>query len=395
MNKDILKTGVQKFIKNNWNTDIVSVLLKKQQFAGVSQKELAEQLEAKKKSQNKLPSWFYTDRIYYPNKLNIEQTSSEITAQHKAGLVDGKSLIDCTGGFGIDSHFFAKKLAKITHCEIDQNLSKIATYNAGVLSVENITFKAQNGIEFLKNSNTRFDWIYVDPSRRNDVKGKVFLLKDCLPNIPLELDSLFEKAENILLKTAPLLDISQGISELKFVKEIHIVAVKNEVKELLWILKKDYQDEVKVKTVNLQKDHQQNFEFILSEEKTTKSEVALPKKYLYEPNSAILKSGGFKTIGAAFGLYKLHEHSHLYTSDTLIAFPGRIFKVQTVLPYNKKVVLTLNITIANITTRNFPETVAAIRKKLKIKDGGDNYLFFTTNLEDQRIVIQCQKVSIL
>ncbi|WP_350291588.1 class I SAM-dependent methyltransferase [uncultured Croceitalea sp.] len=392
MNKNILKTGVQEFIKNNCNADIVSVLLKKQQFNGVSQKELVEQLEAKKKSQNKLPTWFATEQIYYPNKLNIEQTSSEITAQYKADLVSGKSLIDITGGLGIDSYFFAKKIAQIIHCELDQKLSKITSYNAKILDTKNIKFEAQNGIDFLKNSDTKFDWIYADPSRRNEAKEKVFLLKDCLPNIPLELDTLFHKADNILIKTSPLLDIAQGISELKFVKEIHVVAVKNEVKELLWILEKSFEGELKVKTVNLQKEAKQIFDFILSEEKTTTSELGTPGNYLYEPNAAILKSGGFKTISATFGLTKFHEHSHLYSLDKLIDFPGRIFHIQETLPYNKKTMVQFKGSKVNVTTRNFSETVATLRKKYKLKDGGDTYLFFTRDLNSNLIVIRCTKI---
>ena len=392
MNKNILKTGVQEFIKNNWNADIVSVLLKKQQFKGVSQKELAEQLEAKKKSQSKLPTWFTTPLIYYPNKLNIEQTSSEQTAKYKADLVSGKSLLDITGGLGIDSYFFSKKIDQVIHCEIDQNLSKIAAHNFKILGVVNTSFKVENGIDFLQHSESKFDWVFADPSRRNEAKGKVFLLKDCLPNIPDVLDVIFEKTKNILIKTSPLLDIFQGISELKFVKEIHVVAVKNEAKELLWILEKGFEGEVKIKTVNLIKEGQQNFDFTLFEEKTATSKLSLPATYLYEPNAAILKSGGFKSLGKALGLHKLHEHSHLYTSDSLVDFPGRVFKIKTVLPYNKKALLKLAINKANVTTRNFPEAVATIRKKLKIKDGGNDYLFFTTDINNQRIVINCQKV---
>lgn len=392
MNKNILKTGVQEFIKNNWNADIVSVLLKRQQFKGVSQKELAEQLEARKKSQSKLPTWFTTPLIYYPNKLNIEQTSSEQTAKYKADLVSGKSLLDITGGLGIDSYFFSKKIDQVIHCEIDQNLSKIAAHNFKILGVVNTSFKVENGIDFLQHSEFKFDWVFADPSRRNEAKGKVFLLKDCLPNIPDVLDVIFEKTKNILIKTSPLLDISQGISELKFVKEIHVVAVKNEAKELLWILEKGFEGEVKIKTVNLIKEGQQNFDFTLSKEKIATSKLSLPATYLYEPNAAILKSGGFKSLGKVLGLHKLHEHSHLYTSDSNVDFPGRVFKIRTVVPYNKKALLKLAINKANVTTRNFPEAVATIRKKLKIKDGGNDYLFFTTDINNQRIVIYCQKI---
>ena len=369
----------------------MSVLLKKQQFEGISQKELAEQLEAKKKCQNKLPVWFSTPQIYYPNKLNIEQTSSEQTAQYKADLVGGKILLDITGGYGIDSYYFSKKMESIIHCELDQKLSQIAAHNFKILGIKNTIFKVGNGIEILKHLDSNSDWVFIDPSRRNDAKGKVFLLEDCLPNVPEELDNIFKKTKNVLLKTSPLLDITQGISELQFVKEIHVVAIKNEVKELLWILEKEYQGEIKIKTVNLLKNGRQNFNFLLSEEKTIATKFSLPKRYLYEPNAAILKSGGFKSVGNILELYKLHEHSHLYTSESLIDFSGRSFKINTIISYNRKNIAKLGLKKANITTRNFPETVATLRKKLKIKDGGEAYLFFTTDMDNQRIVIYCKK----
>lgn len=392
MNRNILKTGVQEFIQKNWNTDIVSVLLKKQLFEGVLQKELAEQLEAKKKCKNKLPTWFATPEIYYPNKLNIEQTSSEQTAKYKANLVGGKSLLDTTGGLGIDSYYFAQKINAITHCELDQKLSEIVQYNAKKLGVKNIDFYTGDGIDFLSNSDKNFDWIYSDPSRRNDAKEKVFLLADCTPDIPKHLDQIFSKTKNLLLKTSPIFDIQQGLRELKYVKEIHVVAVQNEVKELLWILEKGYTQEPSIKTSNLSKTQIQNFDFTNSKEKEQKASLGLPKKYLYEPNAAILKAGAFKLVGKRLELYKLHEHSHLYTSDKLVDFPGRRFNIKAVIPYNKKAIAKLKLKKANITTRNFPESVATIRKKHQIKDGGTDYLFFSTNVNNQKVVVYCQKV---
>ncbi|MDT0540946.1 class I SAM-dependent methyltransferase [Croceitalea sp. P059] len=391
MNKAILKTGVQEFIKNNWSTDIVSVLLKKQLFQDITQKELVEQLEAKKKCKHKLPTWFKTPKIYYPEKLHIEQTSSEQTAEYKADLITGKLLLDITGGFGVDDYFFSKKIDQVYHCELNQKLSKIASYNFEVLGAKNIILNNEDGLDFLNKTELSFDWIFIDPSRRNEVKGKVFLLQDCLPDVPSNLDKIFEKSKNILIKTAPLLDIKQGISDLKFVKEIHIVAIKNEVKELLWILEKGFRGSIQIKTRNLKTNSNEEFDFILEDEKATLSEIDLPQKFLYEPNSAILKSGGFKSIGKAFEIKKLHEHSHLYTSEKFIDFPGRRFKIENVLPCNKKELQKLNLTKANITTRNFPESVASIRKKLKLKEGGDHYLFFTTNSNNKRIIIKGQK----
>ncbi|KGK29103.1 SAM-dependent methyltransferase [Cellulophaga sp. E6(2014)] len=391
MNKNILNTGVQYFISKNWNTDIVSVLLKKQQFTAVTQKELAEQLEAKKKCKEKLPTWFNTPEIYYPNKLNIEQTSSETTAQYKTNLVNGNSLIDLTGGFGIDSYFFSKKIAKIHHCELNENLSKIAAHNFEILGRKNITCIPENGLEYLSKTEQLFDWIFIDPSRRNDAKEKVFFLADCLPNVPENLPLLFSKSKHILVKTSPLLDFTIGIGELKFVKEIQVVALQNDVKELLWILEYNYSEAITIKTVNLSKTATEKFEFNLHTEKETSSSFSEPQTYLYEPNSAILKSGAFKSVGAHFKLNKLHEHSHLYTSDRLVDFPGRIFKITAVLPYQKKELQKQKFSKANITTRNFPEPVASIRKKFKIKDGGDQYLFFTTAVNDKLIVLNCTK----
>lgn len=392
MNKNILNTGVQYFINNNWNTDMMSVLLKKPLFEGVSQKELVAQCEAKKKCKDKLPTWFSTPQIYYANKLNIEQTSSEITADYKAQLMHGNSLIDLTGGFGIDSYFFSRQIAQITHCEIDENLSQIAAYNLHLLGVKNVQCVAENGLELLTKNDLHFDWIYIDPSRRNDRKEKVFFLADCLPNVPDHVDLLFSKASNILIKTSPLLDFSIGLKELKFVKEIHVVAVQNEVKELLWILEKDYEKNIVIKTINFSKNEEETFNFNLHEEKESIPAYSKPSGYLYEPNSAILKSGAFKLVGTNFKLKKLHEHSHLYTSDSCIDFPGRRFKIVAALPYQKKALQKLAITKANITTRNFPDTVASIRKKHHIKDGGTHYLFFTTNCENKLSVLVCTKI---
>ena len=391
MNKEILNTGVQEFIKNNYNTDIMSVLLKKPFFSRVSQKELAEQLEAKKKCRNKLPLWFNTPQIYYPNKLNIEQTSSEETASYKASIVNGKSLVDLTAGLGVDSFFFSQKINTVFHCELNAGLSEIAAYNFKILEVKNIKSIANDGLIFLQNTNQPLDWIYADPSRRNDLKEKVFRLSDCLPNVIEHLDLLFSKSNNILLKSSPLLDISVGVGELRFVKEIHVVATNNEVKELLWVLEKDFIGAITIKTLNIKSSHNEIFNFKWEEEKDTISSLSQPLAYLYEPNASILKSGGFKLVGKEFNLYKLHEHTHLYTSNELIDFPGRRFKILRSIAYNKKGLQAMRNQKANITLRNFPQSVKSIRSKFKIKDGGDTYLFFTTDYEGTHIVLECIK----
>ena len=391
-NKEILNIEIQEFIKNNINSNISELILKGLHFSSEISSEIINQIEAKNRCKNKLNTWFETDNIYYPNKLNIEQTSSEVTAKHKASLIKGKSLIDVTGGFGVDCFYFAKQFETVMHCELNTDLSKIVAHNNSVFKIENINCVATNGIDYIINNDTTYDWIYIDPSRRNDAKGKVFMLSDCLPNAPQHLDNLFKKTNNIMIKTSPLLDISLGIKELDFVKEIHCIAVNNEVKELLWILDKGFDQSVKIITTNIKKDKKHNFVFFLNEEANATVNYSKPLTYLYEPNSAVLKSGAFNSIAEQLNVFKLHKHSHLYTNEQLIDFPGRRFKIETIAPYNKKKFKQqFKLDKANFTTRNFPETVAQLRQKLKVKDGGTDYLFFTTDEDNNKIVIHCTK----
>ncbi|WP_317169062.1 class I SAM-dependent methyltransferase [Poritiphilus flavus] len=375
------------------NTDILSVLLKKPLFEGISQKELAQQIEGRKKSQNKLPVWFNTPGVYYPTRLQLEQTSSQLTAEYKSRIPNGNSLIDLTGGFGVDSYFFSLKISEVEHCEINPDLSEIAAHNFGVLGAKNIKTRPADGLEYLRNSKRTFDWIFLDPARRDELKGKVFLLSDCLPDVTQHLDFLMEVSENVLIKTSPLLDITAGLRELGNVREIHVVAVENELRELLWVIQKGFVAEPLIKTVNLKKSAEELFGFRISAEKSASSTYSEPSGFLYEPNAAILKAGAFKTIGVQYGLNKLHEHSHLYTADQLITFPGRRFRVKKVLPYNKKQIRALKLSKANISTRNFPETVASLRKKLRIRDGGEHYVFFTTIMQGKLAVLLCERVS--
>ena len=391
MNKKILHKDVQDFITCNLKSDITKLILKGSPFSTVSIQEIAEQISAKTRCEKKLPTWFLAKNIYYPNKLNIEQTSSEKTAEYKANLVSGASIIDITGGFGVDAYYFSQKFKNVTHCEINEDLSTIVEHNLTPLNTHNIATQVGDGIEFLKETGKKFDWIYTDPSRRSDTKGRVFLLEDCLPNIPKNLGLLFSKTDNILLKLSPVLDISSAINELKFVKEIHVIAIKNEVKELLFILEKNYSKTIQINTISIHKEVVQKFNFNLYE--TEAATYSDPKKYLYEPNSAILKSGAFQQISASFKIDKLHQHSHLYTSSNLIDFPGRRFEIQHCISYNKKQLKNLLPSKkANITTRNFSETVSQIRKKTNLKDGGNQYLFFTTDINNKSIVLICRKV---
>lgn len=389
----LLNPQIQNYILEKNNSDVSKLAFQNNPFPEIDFKIVLNQIECRTKSKDKLPTWFSAKNIIYPSKISVEQTSSETTAKYKSEIVSGESLIDLSGGFGVDDYYFSKKIHQVIHCEINADLSKIVAHNMEQLSVSNVTCIEGDSKETLLNLNKKFDWIYVDPSRRNDLKGKVFMLKDCLPNVPDEQEFYYNFSDNILIKTAPILDITSGISELKNVKTIHIVAVENEVKELLWEIEKHYNDAISIKTINFNKEKIDGFEFKFNSEAFSK--YSLPKKYLYEPNSAIMKSGGFTEIGNYYSLDKLHQHSHLYTSDDLIEFPGRVFEIDKIISYSKSdLKLYLENTKANITTRNFVDTVEIIRKKWKIKDGGNNYCFFTTDKNDNKIVLICTKINL-
>ena len=194
---------ISTFEYSNLKSDISGLLLKGIPFEGIDSKIVIEQIEAKKRCEKKLPTWFNTKNIYYPNKLNIEQTSSEITAKYKADLVSGKSLIDLTGGFGIDTYYFSKQIEAVTHCEINAELSEIVKHNYKVLDVTNITCLNESGIDILKSLDTPFDWVYIDPSRRDDSKNKVFLLSDCTPNVKTFKGLFFKYSKKLMIKTSP------------------------------------------------------------------------------------------------------------------------------------------------------------------------------------------------
>ncbi len=392
MDKSLLSIEIQEFINSNINADVSKLALQKHKFSTTNWTAILNQVAAKQKAETKLPTWFNTTNIYYPSKISVEQTSSEKTALYKSDLVSGEFLMDLTGGFGVDDYYFAQKVKQVIHCEINEDLSEIVANNFKKLNVQNVNCISGDSSETLKKLKQKFDWIYIDPSRRNEAKGKVFMLKDCLPNVPELLDFYFEYAPNIMIKTAPILDISAGLSELKNVKAIHIVALDNEVKELLWILEKNSNKSIEISAINVVKENTEEFRFKLGNE--TISNFSLPKKYLYEPNASIMKSGGFNEIAAPFGIEKLHQHSHLYTSDSIINFPGRIFEIENSFKYTKQNMKSfLENKKANITIRNFPDTVENIRKKWKIQDGGLRYCFFTTDLNNNKIVLLCDKLK--
>ena len=391
MNKNIFDKNVQDYISKNLSADVFEIILKKQIFPKVSNKEIAEQISAKMKAKKKLPTYFKTPNIYFPNKINIEQTSSEKTAEFKSKIVTGNTMIDATGGFGVDSMYFSKEFKKTIYIEENKDLFEIVKVNSKELGLNNIKHLNDDGIEYVKKINTEIDLLYIDPSRRNKENKKVHFLSDCTPLIDYDLIKSLQNFKTILIKCSPIIDLKKTVNDLKVVSEIYIVGINNEVKEVLFSLNKQSNNDIKIKCIDLS-NRELDFEFNINDINNKKnndnSEVL---NYLYEPNSMILKSGAFSLICDRYDVKKLNTNSHLYTSKELIDFPGRVFEVESVVKYNKRNLKDLNVSKANITTRNFPIDVKDIRKKSKILDGGEDYLFFTTNYLNDQIIIKTKK----
>jgi 16S rRNA G966 N2-methylase RsmD/LysM repeat protein len=385
MNKHILAKEVQDYINSNLNADVSKIALSKSPFAGVSSAELANQIAAKKKAEKKLPSWFKTDGIYYPSTLSVEQTSSEDTAAYKRQLVSGKTLVDLTAGFGVDSFYFSHKADNVLSCEINAELSEVSAHNAAKLGRQNIDFLAEDGLAYLENTENNFGTIYIDPARRSH-SGKVFKLADCTPNVVAHLELLLRKANEALIKTSPLLDIQAGLTELKQVAEIHIVSVKNECKELLWLLRKDFNDQPIIICAALNQEKKQVVLPLTDDKEADFVTQPIKKGYLYEADAALMKSGAFNRIAEVYGLKKLAKQSHLYFAEVVKPeFMGRIFEIETLLAPNdlKKV----NNLTGNVVVRNFPNSAEQLTKKYKVKANNETFFLFTQYL-DKHVVFK-------
>jgi 16S rRNA G966 N2-methylase RsmD len=382
-------------VQQNYQKNLAQLAFKKSLVSGYENRFVLDQLYGKQKAKKKFPFLFEKAAILYPAKVSVEQSSSEKTAKWKAQLVTGSSLLDMTGGFGLDSYFFSKSVGAVTYLEQNEALYDIVKHNFEQLGVENIHPVLGDSIAFIKNYSSTFDWIYLDPARRDELGNRKVGLAGYFPNL-IEIQSeLFTKTEHILVKVSPMLDIQQAIQQLKFVQKVLVIAVQNEVKELLLILKKEKPAQIPFQCVDLKNsgviiDYQAS---VLSQQAVLS--YSMPRNYIYEPNAAILKAGLFKEVAIDYKVEKLHSNTHLYTADELIDdFPGRKFRCEAVLNFNKKIVKPyLDNGKANISTRNFPYSVAEVRKKLACKAGGNIYLFASTLMNEKLGILVCRKVG--
>lgn len=383
----------KQFISENLNADVPTLALKKAPV-GTDVSLALRQIAARQLLQKKVPKWAENEDLLFPAHLSIEQCSSEATARYKANLLKGDTFADLTGGLGIDSYFLSQNFQQADYVERQAELCDLARHNFAVLEAD-IKVWNETAEEYLKEC-VQKDCIFVDPARRDEHGRKTVSIGDCTPDAAALQDVLLEKATTVMVKLSPMLDINQALEELHHVKEVHVVAVANECKELDFIMERGYQGETRLVCVNLLTD-QPEMCFVLEEERNCQCKMAdSVLQYLYEPHPALMKAGCFKLLTERFEVLKLHKNSNLYTSDQLVPdFPGRIFEVEGWAAYHKKIKqeLLADVDKASIAVRNFPLTVAELRKALKIGDGDEVYLFATTLRGEKKVVIRTKKTA--
>ncbi|MCS6822957.1 MAG: class I SAM-dependent methyltransferase [Cytophagaceae bacterium] len=377
------------------NTNIEEFVLQNKTFSTDEIQYIATQIHCRKKAKHKLPDWYQNLNVLFPDKTSIEQCSSQATATYKSSLFSGCHLLDLTGGLGVDTYYFSFQFQSVTYVEKHEPYYRAALNNFSALKRSNICCINYSAEKFLQTiSQNQFDTIYIDPSRRYH-NNRVIRLEDCSPNVITLMPLLFHKSPSVLIKTSPLVDIKHTLQILSNVSDIYVISVKNECKEVLFKITSSCFSEPLVHAVCMNNDIKQTFSFTFSEEKFSEVKYSDPLTYLYEPDAALLKAGAFKWLSQKYALFKLHTHTHLYTSLTLVPhFPGRIFKVLHVLKYSKKEVhQTVKHSKANVAVRNFPDSVSQVRKKLALDEGGDIYLFATTDMHDKHIILHTEKIS--
>ena len=381
----------RQFIEEHLHDDIRELALKYSN-AKVDMALALRQIEARQLLKKKVPSWSDNTDLLFPAHLSVEQCSSEATAQYKASLLQGDTFADLTGGMGVDCYFISQHFKKTDYVEFNSELCGLAEHNFTSLQT-NITVTNESSESYLSHCDSK-DCFFIDPARRDTYGRKTVSIADCTPNVVELQDLLLQKARKVMVKLSPMLDLSKALNELKHVSEVHVVAVANECKELLFIMEQGIEGEPSITCVNLQSGQPEITYRHDEEETSTMTLYATPQEYLYEPNAALMKAGCFSYLSQQYGVQQLHPNSHLFTSKQLVSdFPGRIFAIDGWAPYNKRIKQTLlaGIEKASIATRNFPLSVAELRKSLKIADGDETYLFATTIGGDQKVIISTHK----
>lgn len=414
------------WIKEHLHDDVNELALHASTYPDVDVARALVQIRGWQIAEKKLPLWAQTEGILYPNHLPLEQCSSQLTAEYKASLVGGNdtstgsvtnenqngssgsrgsssssssnekfhSMTDLTGGFGVDAVTIARQFEHLTYVEQREDLCQLAQHNfplLGVTDFEVIQADCEEVLERLPHQNL----IMIDPARRDASGRKTVAISDCTPDVSQLNQLLLDKADKVMIKLSPMLDIPTALQQMKDVYQLHVVSVQGECKEILVLLNKhENEKSPQIVCADITREGIQRFCFTREDEQAAPCSYTQDvSDYLYEPNASLMKACPFKSLAQHFHLQKLHPNSHLYTSmERIPDFPGRQFRVEDVLPLNKQTTKQISqLGQANISVRNFPATVADLRKRFRLADGGDNYIFATTLADNRRVVILCKK----
>ena len=384
------------FIRQHANDNVRQLALQGGRYPEVDLTYALEQIAGRQKARVKLPSWAVLDGIIYPSHLSMEQCSSEATARYKASIAGtGDLLVDLTAGFGVDMAFVSPNFRHAVSVEQNASLCAISSENFSRLGLKHVKVICGDGVDYLHQMN-HADLLFIDPARRDEHGGRTYGIADCSPNVLEIIDEMIEKASRVMIKLSPMLDWRKAVDDIgdhqANVNEVHIVSVNNECKELLLVVSKEATP-VHVFCVN----DTDVFDFEAGNHLPTEFlSVEQSPHYLYEPNASIMKAGAFDLVANRFGITQVGKNSHLFVSDTpLSSFPGRCFVIDNIVSMNKREVKKAlkDVSRANISVRNFPMSVAELRRRLKLKDGGDVYLFATTVERRGHQLFVCRKTE--
>ncbi len=384
----MMNDATREYINVHAQEDVGSLALRGCSDPAVDMQTALQQIAGRQAARSKLPSWAARSDIYYPPHLSMEQCSSEATARYKAEIAGtGQRFVDLTTGFGVDAAYIAPNFSEVTCVERQQLLTAVTAHNFAVLGLRHVEIVNDDCTDYLHRMESA-DLVMIDPARRDDNGKRTYSIADCQPNVLEMLGELTAKADRLLIKLSPMLDIHKAVNDIEAsgkasVCAVHVVAVKNECKELLLELRGKCDTRLKTVCVNLLADGvREVFQYQTPAPAAIGlSPTTMEWNYLYEPNAAIMKAGCFDLLGAAFGIAPLGPNSHLFVAETPVTgFPGRGFVVDAVSSVNKKELRqTLgHLDRANIAVRNFPLSAKALREQLKLGDGGDTYIFATT-----------------
>lgn len=392
--------GTASWIKEHLHDDVNELALHASNYPDVDMQQALVQIRGWQIAEKKLPLWAQTEGVLFPDHLPLEQCSSQLTAEYKASLMMSQphrsTMTDLTGGFGVDAAMIGRQYQHLTYVEQREDLCELAQHNfplLGVSDFEVLQARCEDVLAELPHQH----FILIDPARRDASGRKTVAISDCTPDVCQLNQLLLEKADVVMIKLSPMLDITTALRQLKGVYQVHVVSVHGECKEILLLLQQGEEQEPQIVCVDITREGIQRFSFTREDEQAAQcpytNEV---DAYLYEPNASLMKACPFKSLAQHFHCRKLHPNSHLYTSKEYIPdFPGRSFKVTDVLPLNKQTTKQISqLRQANISVRNFPATVADLRKRLHLADGGDTYLFATTLADNRKVVIVCKKLGV-